>query len=173
MTDISEYEPGDTVPSVKVTLEWKGDRDPQEEDIQIKVQGGDIESFSLHCKPDQVDQSLEHQTTAQSIPGSTPDIHPESTSLSVESRALRRSNVVFNSGVDPNYLITYLYSRSLLTPSEKSRAMEVATSEKPEKIFTMMERRISVRPGDFHTLLQALKDEPAMRGVWEQMQGDL
>ena len=175
MTDISEYEPGDTVPNVKVKLEWKGDRDPQEEDIQIKVKGGHIESFSLHCKPDQVDHSLEHQTTAQSTPGSsaTPYIPPESTSLSAESRALRRSNVVFNSSVDPDYLITYLYSKYLLTPSEKLRVMEVATSEKPEKIFTTMERRISVRPGDFHTLLQALKDEPAMRGLWEQMQGDL
>ena len=175
MTDISEYEPGDTVPYVKVTLEWKGNRDQQEKDIQIKVQGGDIESFSLHCKPDQVDHSLEQQTTAQSTPGSwaTPYIPPESTSLSAESRALRRSNVVFNSGVDPDYLITYLYSKFLLTPSEKLRVMEVATSEKPEKIFTTMERRVSVSPGDFHTLLQALKDEPAMRGLWKQMQGDL
>ena len=174
MTDIHEYEPGDTVPSVKVRLEWKGDGDQQEGDIQIKVQGGDIESFSLHCKPDQMDQSLEHQTTAQSTPGSsaTPYIPPESTSLSVESRALRRSNFVFNSGVDPDYLITYLYSKFLLTPSEKSRAMEVATSEKPEKIFTTMERRVSVRPEYFQTLLQALQDEPAMRGLWEQMKGN-
>ena len=74
--------------------------------------------------------------------------------------------------MDPDYLITYLYSKFLLTPSEKSRVMEVATSEKPEKIFTTMERRVSVRPEYFHTLLQALQDEPAMRGVWEQMQGN-
>ena len=42
--------------------------------------------------------------------------------LSTESRALRRSNVVFNRGVDPNNLVTVLYSNLLLTPQEKAQA---------------------------------------------------
>ena len=172
MTDISEYEPGDTVPNVKVTLEWKGDRDPQEEDIQIKVKGGDIESFSLHCKPD---QSLEHQTTAQSTPGSsaTPDIPPESTS--VESRALKRSYVVFINAADPEYVAEYLYGRGLLTPSEKSKATQrmLTPNQQLQEIFTVIERRVYVKPENFHTLLQGLKDEPAMSGLWEKMKGNL
>ena len=46
--------------------------------------------------------------------------------LSAESRALRRSNTVFTRGVDPDNLVTVLYSNFLLTPEEYEKASQTA-----------------------------------------------
>ena len=93
--------------------------------------------------------------------------------LSTESRALRRSNAVFKRGVDPNSLVTVLYSGFLLTPEEKSAATQktLTDDEKLELIFTYLERRVSTKLENFHKLLKALRDEPAMKSVADKIQG--
>ena len=93
--------------------------------------------------------------------------------LSRESIALRKSNAVFKRGVDPDNLITVLYSNILLTPEEKSKATHktLTDDQKLEEVFTSLERRVSVIPGDFHKLVEALRDEPALKPVGDKMQG--
>ena len=92
---------------------------------------------------------------------------------SVESRALRRSNLVFKKGVDPDNLVTLLYSNELLTPEEKSKARQkmLTDGEKLEEVFTFLERRVSTDARIFHELLKVLQEEPALKGVADQMQG--
>ena len=99
--------------------------------------------------------------------------HNSSLSLSVESTALRRSNAIFTRAGDPDGLVTVLYSNFLLTPDEKIRALQenLTDRQKMEKIFQTMERRVSVNPSDFHTLLSVLKAEPATKALGEEMQG--
>ena len=96
-----------------------------------------------------------------------------STSLSAESRALRRSNAVFKKGVSPDDLVTVLYSNLLLTPDEKAKATQqtLTDNQKLEEMFTTLERRVSVEPAALRTLIQALKDEPATDSVGNKMQG--
>lgn len=91
---------------------------------------------------------------------------------SAEARALRKSYEVFKKGVDPANLVTLLYSRELLTPEEKTKATNRSSSsdEKLEELFASMERRVSAKPPDFHKLVKALKDEPALKPVADQMQ---
>ena len=94
--------------------------------------------------------------------------------LSVESRALRRSNTVFTRGVDPENLVTVLYSNFLLTPEEKARAMKqtLTIGQKLEEIFQSLERRVSTRPQDFKKIICALLAEPALKAVGDRMQGE-
>ena len=96
-----------------------------------------------------------------------------SLTMSVESRTLRRSNTIFTRGVDPDNLVTVLYSNLLLTPEEKARATQqtLTAQQKLEEIFQAMERRIAVTPGDLHVLIQALKAEPATEAVGDKIQG--
>ena len=95
--------------------------------------------------------------------------------LSVESRALRRSNTVFTRGVDPDNLVTVLYSNFLLTPEEKARAMKqtLTVGQQLEEIFQSLERRVSTRPQDFKIIIRALMAEPALKAVGDKMQGEL
>ena len=94
--------------------------------------------------------------------------------LSAESRALRRSNSVFTRGVDPENLVTVLYSNFLLTPEEKARAMKqtLTIGQKLEEIFQSLERRVSTRPQDFKKIICALIAEPALKAVGDRMQGE-
>ena len=94
--------------------------------------------------------------------------------LSAESRALRRSNSVFTRGVDPENLVTVLYSNFLLTPEEKARAMKqtLTVGQKLEEIFQSLERRVSTRPQDFKKIIRALMAEPALKAVGDRMQGE-
>ena len=93
---------------------------------------------------------------------------------SVESRALRRSNTVFTRGVDPENLVTVLYSNFLLTPEEKARAMKqtLTIGQQLEEIFQSLERRVSTRPQDFKKIIHALMAEPALKAVGDEMQGE-
>ena len=93
--------------------------------------------------------------------------------MSVEARALRRSNAVFKSGVDPEYLVTVLYSNFLLTPEERQRATHsyLTANQQLEDLFTTLERRVSANPQDFHELLKVLRNEPAMKAVACTIQG--
>ena len=65
--------------------------------------------------------------------------------LSVESRALRRSNSVFTRGVDPDNLVTVLYSNFLLTPEEYEKASQTAApgDQRLKTMFMALERRVS------------------------------
>ena len=94
--------------------------------------------------------------------------------LSAESRALRRSNTVFTRGVDPENLVTVLYSNFLLTPEEKARAMKqtLTIGQQLEEIFQSLERRVSTTPRDFKKIIRALMAEPALRAVGDEMQGE-
>ena len=94
--------------------------------------------------------------------------------LSAESRALRRSNTVFTRGVDPENLVTVLYSNLLLTPEEKARAMKqtLTIGQKLEEIFQSLERRVSTRPQDLKKIICALLAEPALKAVGDEMQGE-
>ena len=51
MLDIQEYEPGKTSPNIQLNMTWEGEGEPIEEEIEIKVQGGRLESFVLFCRP--------------------------------------------------------------------------------------------------------------------------
>ena len=90
--------------------------------------------------------------------------HDSSLSVSVESIALRRSNVVFTRAGDPDTLARVLYSNFMLTPEEKARALQhnLTHDQKMEEIFQTMERRVSVNPSDFHTLLSVLKSNKSI-----------
>ena len=93
--------------------------------------------------------------------------------LSRESIALRKSNAVFKRGVDPDNLITVLYSKLLLTPEERSKATQrtLTDDQKLEEVFTSLEKRVSVTPGDFHKLVEALRDEPVLKPAGDKVQG--
>lgn len=92
---------------------------------------------------------------------------------STESRALRKSYAVFKKGVDPDNLVTTLYSNLLLTPEERAKATQrtLTDDQKLEEIFSSLEKRVSVEPKAFHELVKALRDELAMKSVADQIQG--
>ena len=94
--------------------------------------------------------------------------------LSVESRALRRSNSVFTRGVDPDNLVTVLYSNFLLTPEEYEKASQTAApgDQRLKAMFMALERRVSANPSVFHTLIQVLQWEEALKDVADVMQGE-
>ena len=102
--------------------------------------------------------------------GDTPS---RSMALSREARALRRSNVVFKRGVDPDNVISVLYSKFLLTPEERGRATQktLTADQQLDVVFDWLERRVSVQPTVFHELVQVLQDEPALEAVGKKMQG--
>ena len=112
-------------------------------------------------------------TYTSTEPSTSQHRHNSSLSPSVESIALRRSNAIFTRAGDPDGLVTVLYSNFLLTPDEKIRALQhsLTARQKMEEIFQTMERRVSVNPSDFHTLLTVLKAEPATKALGEEMQG--
>ena len=93
--------------------------------------------------------------------------------MSVEARALQRSNAVFKSGVDPDTLVTTLYSKLLLTHDEREAALnkQRTPGERLDELFTSMERRVSVDPQAFQQLLDALRSEPALASVASKIQG--
>ena len=93
--------------------------------------------------------------------------------MSAESRALQRSNAAFKRGVDPDNLVTVLYSNFLLTREEKAKATQktLTPEERSEEIFAALERRVSVEPICLKNLIQALKDEPATASLGGKIQG--
>lgn len=93
--------------------------------------------------------------------------------LSREARALRKSNVMFKRGLDPDSVISMLYSKFLLTPEEKARARQktLSADQQLDVIFDCLEKRVSVEPSDFHKLVQILLDEPALKAVGKKLQG--
>ena len=93
--------------------------------------------------------------------------------MSAEARALRRSNAVFKGGVDPENLVTVLYSNFWLTPDEREKVMHktLTAGQQLEEMFTALERRVAVDPLVLQKLLDALNTEPALVHVANQIQG--
>ena len=131
---------------------------------------------SLHTPPTQHTDTPLHHSPSPHTPLHTPPAKrvAYSLGLSAESRALRRSNSVFTRGVDPENLVTVLYSNLLLTPEEKARAMKqtLTVGQKLDEIFQSLERRVSTRPQDFKKIICALMAEPALKAVGDEMQGE-
>lgn len=90
-----------------------------------------------------------------------------------ESRALRRSYEVFTSEVDPSTIIKKLYSKFLLTRSERERATQrtLTKHQQLEEVFDCLERRVSTDPSVFNTLVNMLLEESALEGVGNKMLG--
>ena len=157
MMDVKTYQPGSIPQHIKVEWKWKGDRQPRTEKVKIKIEGGDKDDYvSLEC----------------SAPKQSPQL-TISSEKSAELRALRKSYATFIDGVDPAYLVRTLYSKELLTCDEKEMVTQtmLRPSEKLEEMFTILMRRVSTKPDSFHTMLQVLKEEPAMRPVFEKIKG--
>ena len=143
--------------------------------VHEEVLASEIESQYIPCSSSQ-SQPVSPQSSTYSVmqevgtEHSLPHHH-----LSVESRSLRRSYAVFTSGVDPENLVKVLYSNFLLTREEKDKAMKesLTDGQKLQEIFKAMERRVSVQPSAFHTLLKALAEEPATEEVAIRMKGKI
>lgn len=93
--------------------------------------------------------------------------------LSRESRALRRCFRIFKRGVDPDTVITALYSEFLLTREERGRATQrtLTADQQLEVVFECLERRVSAYPSVYHTLVQVLREEPALERVGMAIEG--
>lgn len=93
--------------------------------------------------------------------------------LSKESRALRESYAAFKRGVDPDTIITMLYSKLLLTPEEKGKAKQrmLTIDEQLDVIFECLERRVSADSSIFNKLVQLLLEEPVLKAVGKKLQG--
>ena len=51
MHNILDFGPGKTSPCIKLTMNWEGEGEPRNKQVEIKVTGGNLESFILFCKP--------------------------------------------------------------------------------------------------------------------------
>lgn len=93
--------------------------------------------------------------------------------MSAECITFRKCHKIFQDGVDPDNLVTVLYSKLLLTREERQRATQrtATDSQKLQEILTALERRISTDPNNFHVILQALTAEPALKAVGDQIKG--
>ena len=51
MDTIKHYVPGRIPPSIELRMKWEGRGEPIEEDVEVGITGGDINSFTLFCIP--------------------------------------------------------------------------------------------------------------------------
>ena len=49
MEKITYYRPGTRLPNIELQMKWVGMGEPEDEEIEIQVDGGDIKSFTLYC----------------------------------------------------------------------------------------------------------------------------
>ena len=169
---ICSFEKGRTPPSIQLKMEWTGQGPPEEEDIDIKLNGCSVESFTLSCKPShkRMAQSQRQQSCTNSqFNHSTQWIKPYP-----EFRALQKCNDLFTRSLDPENLAPVLYSRGLLTLQEKERATQQTStsSQKLDEIFKGMMRRVCVNPQCFKTILEALSEEQANKFVAKRIKGN-
>ena len=94
-------------------------------------------------------------------------------SKSVALRALRKSYQIFSDGVDPDHFATVLNSKLLLTREEFQRTTQRTETDhqKLQEILKALERRISVNPNVFRTMLEVLLAEPALEEVGHRIEG--
>ena len=71
--------------------------------------------------------------------------------------------------MDPDNLVTVLYSNFLLTPEEYEKASQTAApgDQRLKAMFMALERCVSANPSVFHTLIQVLQWEEALKDVAE------
>ena len=76
--------------------------------------------------------------------------------------------------MDPDNLVTVLYSNFLLTPEEYEKASQTAApgDQRLKAMFMALERRVSANPSVFHTLIQVLQWEEALKDVADVMKGE-
>ena len=90
MDKIHAYKTGNTIPSIKMMVKWEGEGQPQEEMVNIGVEGGDFDSFNLPCK------ALQHFPSSLLPPPSSPlpsGVKPRLSDLKSELRALAWSEI--------------------------------------------------------------------------------
>ena len=165
---IWNYKKGQQPPSIQLKMKWTGEGPPEEEDIQIQLEGCSVESFTLTCMSPKRRMS---QSQVQNI--STTNSTTNWIRHKAESRALQKSSEIFINGACPDSLLAALYGRELLTSNEKEKAMKqsLTDGEKLQEIFKALERRVFINPEHFKTLLQVLRDESATKEVAEIMKG--
>ena len=93
--------------------------------------------------------------------------------VSNEYMTFKKSCLLFKRGVDPDNLVPNLYSKGLLTREEKGKVSQRALTddEKTDALFTILERRVSTEAKNFHTIVNILQDEPALKHVGDKMKG--
>ena len=76
-------------------------------------------------------------------------------------------------GVDPACIVTALFAEGLLTREERDKATHrtLTANEQLKEIYAALERRVSTNPKNFHTLVNVLRNEPALKDVGDQLQG--
>ena len=76
--------------------------------------------------------------------------------------------------MDPDNLVTVLYSNLLLTPEEYEKASQATApgDQRLKAMFMALERRVSANPSVFHTLIQVLQWEEALKDVADVMKGE-
>ena len=57
MLAVHTYEPDSVIPKIELKLKWQGTGEPKEQEVEIGVQGGSMESFTLSCKPENPEKS--------------------------------------------------------------------------------------------------------------------
>ena len=77
MLNIHAYEPGSVIPKVELQLEWQdSSREPQRTEVQVKLQGGSMESLTLICGQ-QPPQTSSPQSCGQQLPPAEPAQPPQ------------------------------------------------------------------------------------------------
>ena len=76
--------------------------------------------------------------------------------------------------MDPDNLVTVLYSNFLLTPEEYKKASQTAApgDQRLKVMFMALECRVSANPSVFHTLIQVLQWEEVLKDVADVMKGE-
>ena len=90
---------------------------------------------------------------------------------SLEYKALRKGATILKGCVSPDDIVTPLFDKELLTPQERSRANagHLTLDQRMEEVYLALERRVTVKPAAFHTIIDILKNEPALAPVAEKL----
>lgn len=84
MLNIHTYQPGSVIPKVELKLNWQGTGQPGEQEVEIKVEGGSMESFTLSCIPEEQWPKLQlpsQHSPPQDQPNNPLDPQPTSPTL--------------------------------------------------------------------------------------------
>ena len=90
---------------------------------------------------------------------------------SLEYKALRKGATILKGCVSPEDIITPLFDKELLTPQERDRANagHLTPNQRREEVYLALERRVTVKPAAFRTIIDILKNEPALAPVAEKL----
>ena len=90
MLAIHTYEPDSVIPKIELKLKWHGTGEPKVQEVEIEVQGGSMESFTLSCKPENPEQSAPALSQPQNW--SLPQQHSTSTSPLPQPQTIANSD---------------------------------------------------------------------------------